>query len=778
VGLAIVTTLATTLGPAPAQRRGEEPTPERVNNAIDKAVSYLKAQQRNGNWEHRGIAHYPGGVSCLTLLSLLEAGVDPRDKVVQDGIRYIRNLQSNDTYVVALQTMVLSKAFPKDDQVLIKKNVDWLLAKAHRVNGLMAGWGYPEKIAGRSDNSNTQYAVLALWFASQAGVRVEPKIWNEIRDYYVASQLKSGGWSYFGINEGDERLTMTSAGVCGLLIADMELARDKAQRDKQMNQSGCGENPRNEPLERGLARLGQQFTIDWPGWRYYHMYGIERAGRLSGLRFFSNNRLLVNEGHDWYRAGARFLLNNQRIEGYWADTSNDGQPVIATSFAVLFLCKGRTPVLFHKLMHGLPPNQRKYVGDWNRARNDIRNLTEFCSLNVFKKGGRPVPLTWQIFDASKQPVSDDVVKDLLQAPIAYFNGTQRPEFTNGEQIVLQRFVEQGGFLVAEALQGKHEFAEGFRQLARKLWPEHELRPIEEGHAIWSAAYPVPPGSFKLEGIDFGCKLSVILIHDDLACFWEGNQHEGLLTQKSVQAFCMGANLVAYATGLEPPDYKLAKKELTTNKEDQIVRGALHVAQINYGGPDWQPAPRAMRNVMEHVNKTHNIDVILQTKPLTLRDPNLTNHKFLYMHGRREFTVSPEEQKLLRQHLEGGGLLLADACCGSESFDKSFGEFVGATFGRPLVEIPPDDPFFEGRYGKEIKSVQCRTERGKDYQNMTPQLRGLRLDPTNPTSPWMVIYSKYDLGCALQKHQSTACLGHNYESALDLAAQAVLYALKE
>jgi hypothetical protein len=42
---------------------------------------------------------------------------------------------------------------------------------------------------------------------------------------------------------------------------------------------------------------------------------------------------------------------------------------------------------------------------------------------------------------------------------------------------------------------------------------------------------------------------------------------------------------------------------------------------------------------------------------------------------------------------------------------------------------------------------------------------------------VVIYSKYDIGCALEKHQSTDCLGHDYDSAVVLARAAVLYALK-
>ena len=43
--------------------------------------------------------------------------------------------------------------------------------------------------------------------------------------------------------------------------------------------------------------------------------------------------------------------------------------------------------------------------------------------------------------------------------------------------------------------------------------------------------------------------------------------------------------------------------------------------------------------------------------------------------------------------------------------------------------------------------------------------------------WVVIYSKYDLGCALEKHQSSDCLGYDHASALKIGSAAVLYTLR-
>ena len=49
----------------------------------------------------------------------------------------------------------------------------------------------------------------------------------------------------------------------------------------------------------------------------------------------------------------------------------EDNPHIATALALLFLSKGRRPVLVAKLKHG--PDE-----DWNNHRNDLANLTALC----------------------------------------------------------------------------------------------------------------------------------------------------------------------------------------------------------------------------------------------------------------------------------------------------------------------------------------------------------------------------------------------------------------
>ena len=58
------------------------------------------------------------------------------------------------------------------------------------------------------------------------------------------------------------------------------------------------------------------------------------------------------------------------------------------------------------------------------------------------------------------------------------------------------------------------------------------------------------------------------------------------------------------------------------------------------------------------------------------------------------------------------------------------------------------------------------------RNYAPLLEGIKID-----GRWVVVYSRYDVGCALEGHKSSDCLGHDKESALKIGAAVVLYALK-
>ncbi|MDR3623013.1 MAG: DUF4159 domain-containing protein, partial [Paludisphaera borealis] len=86
---------------------------------------------------------------------------------------------------------------------------------------------------------------------------------------------------------------------------------------------------------------------------------------------------------------------------------------------------------------------------------------------------------------------------------------------------------------------------------------------------------------------------------------------------------------------------------------------------------------------------------------------------------------------------------------------------------PLVPIPKDDELLSTRVYFDLKDVQYTKAAGgaKDY----PQLEGVKIN-----GHWSIIYSKYDIGCALERHSALDCKGYNYDSALRIAANIVIY----
>jgi hypothetical protein len=781
--LGVFVVLAVVL-PAAAAEPKAEPLVERVRRGIDRGVRYLReVEDGKGHWEVDGMLAQmrKGGQSCLAMLALLNAGVKPDDPIIERGLQYLRTLPPRLTYVVGLQTMVYVAAGRTEDRPRIQANVNWLLSQMNTADNQFAGWGYGSGPGNglTSDNSNTQYALLGLHEAHRAGAVIKPEYWRVIRDYYQRSQRYNpatrqgdGGWGYAPFGNRDSTLTMTTAGLCGLLISGAEL-RDRREVITNGQVLRCGNYAEDEHTAAALAYLGERFTIANNPHVYYNLYGIERAGRLTGLRFLGN--------HDWYREGCEFLVANQNADGYWLGRGGFEQfRIVSTSFALLFLSKGRTPILISKLTHG-PLN------DWNNDRYDARNLADYCSKALFAD----TPLAWQIFDAKRGLRGNtrdevlDLTAELLQSPIAYFNGHQAPRFSGAEESLLKEYVDQGGFILAEACCGRQEFDQGFRDLMARLFPGTPLRPLPPDHPLWRAHADVPPDVFPLEGIDMGCKTVVVYSPHDLSCYWEANQHDKAFDQGRGQlAFRLGANVVAYATGMELPKPRLTVHEVVRDEQAGrvIPRGYLKVAQLRHDG-DWQPAPRAMRNLMQHLQEQTRLLVALKTEPVHPSQAAVLDFKFLYMHGRNAFSYGADSPALanLRADLQTGGLLFADACCGKKAFDGAFREFVKQLFpDKKLEPIPVDDVLYSEELngkGRAITSVRRRPELpggGAEaaYREAAPALEGIKYE-----GRWVVVYSKYDIGCALEKHQSSDCLGHDHQSAVRLGTAVVLYALK-
>ena len=393
---------------------GEEIAPSQVRSAIEKGINYLKDRQNpDGTW--REWPGEPGGMTSLVTLALLNAGVPPTDPAIEKALAALRKVPPGATYAVSLQTMVFCRATPKEDRLLIARNAQWLERHQSTSSGPMHGaWSYNRTgstQAAGGDNSNAQFALLALYEAEQAGVEVSEQVWLVAKAHWEKCQNQDGSWGYVVGFPGTG--SMTAAGIASMVIIDERIGKTDAQVEGD-NIQCCGGHATNPRIEQAISWLGRNFSVNRnpgpknpldPGgklWFYYYLYGVERVGRMT------HQRLIVK--HDWYREGTDVLLRTQdSLSGYWRGVgSAEEEAIISTSFAVLFLSKGRWPVLIAKLKHTTPD-------DWNQHRNDLGSLTS----HVEKRWQRD--LTWQTIDL-KTASADD----LMQAPVLYFCGSKSP----------------------------------------------------------------------------------------------------------------------------------------------------------------------------------------------------------------------------------------------------------------------------------------------------------------------------------------------------------------
>ncbi len=204
---------------------------------------------------------------------------------------------------------------------------------------------------------------------------------------------------------------------------------------------------------------------------------------------------------------------------------------LATSFALIFLAKGRAPVLIKKLRHS--PED-----DWNNDPDDISNLVAIVSRDGHKL------LTWQVADPNIA-----TIQELLEAPILFFNGHKAPEFTAKAKQNLRDFVDNGGLIFAEACCGNPEFDQGFRRLMKEIFPAggSDLLPLAEDHPIWRVKNQLSPEIHPLWGINQKNRTVVIYSPRDLSCYW--NQAEQSAANPAVvKAIKVAQNVIEYAIG--------------------------------------------------------------------------------------------------------------------------------------------------------------------------------------------------------------------------------------
>jgi hypothetical protein len=172
------------------------------------------------------------------------------------------------------------------------------------------------------DNSNSQFAMLALWAARRHGVPTE-RVLLLAGQRYAATQSEDGGWGYQEaglLMKNTSTPTMTCVGLLSLAMAHASTPTKKGAPAKPL------EDPR---ILRGLAKLGNHIDAGEMK-NFYLLWSIERVGTLFEVASLGNR--------DWYEVGVEMLLPSQESEGHWSVQTYPGSTnTMDSCFALLFL---------------------------------------------------------------------------------------------------------------------------------------------------------------------------------------------------------------------------------------------------------------------------------------------------------------------------------------------------------------------------------------------------------------------------------------------------------
>jgi hypothetical protein len=360
----------------------------RVDIAIERGVRYLRQQMEKEPWSGRGGDEHIMGRTAIEVYALIKSDVSVYDPLVSKALDSLYDLKPMRTYSVALYLMALDAALSQieTDLALVRGRPDepvqlsraasgkilrrmqemteWLLSMRREGAGV---WDYA-KSGPRYDNSNTQFAVLALGVAAKRRLKVPLEVWEEIVNHFLTKQepdgpkvdinvsfrradpapskgktttggkqhvgeekppvVKARGWGY---QDTGAALTMTSAGLSSLILAREYLFRNKQYPVAQRQRI-------NQAIWDGTAWLARS-GLGYGPWFYYALYSVEKVGDLGAMEKIGDI--------DWYRHGADLILQSQLQDGGWAKgEDHDRNHRYQTSFALLFLNRA-TDLLVH-----------------------------------------------------------------------------------------------------------------------------------------------------------------------------------------------------------------------------------------------------------------------------------------------------------------------------------------------------------------------------------------------------------------------------------------------
>lgn len=751
-GLCLLLLIAMALTAADSARAQ---TSDQVDAAVARGAAFLLSQ-RDAQGAFPVHRQYPGGNDVVAVAALAYAGETFQKPDTAATWKVFTELELEHTYTLGFRIIAMAERFRRTKDRPVREGLRAFLRRdAEELASYQletGAWGYRKPPAGASldwDFSNTQIAILALQQAVSCGVELKPEVFLKSQQYYLDKQRPEGGWNYSreGRDRGGDHPSygsMTAAGVANLFLI-RDLLDPAVGCPCKGNRSQGSRNGKVEAaLARGIKWLGENFTLDNPQcgrFVSYWMYSVERVGIATGFKYLGT--------HNWYGEGVKLFLGSQKDNGAWSDAFG---PVADTATTILFLVKGRGPILMNKV---------QFDGEWNLHPRDAANLAKFVG------EVKEQPFLWQVIPL------DVPVEEMHDAPILYLSTESAVKLSDEHKKKLRQFTDTGGTILLEASCGNRAADTWIKRTCSELWPEWELKALDKDHPLWSSDVKITGQLPMLLGLSDGMRTFLFYAPRDISCAWNSG---GFAKNKA--AFDLGGNLYAYVTDRGKLRNRLAQRVIGTGAkyaEQKPACGAktvISVARLKHGG-EWYAGqnyhPWALLG--EEAKARAGLE-INEIDPLVSGADVAAGPNLLYLSGRAACDLGPAGDKWLKDCLAGGGFLFAEAAMGDKRFDEPLRATLKAA-GLTVKPLTSDSPLLSGRFegatGFAVDKVGFTYAlRGERIAKLQPELLGIFLDDklVGVYSPFDIMYRQ--TGCA-----AWDCRGYETDDARALALNIAL-----
>jgi hypothetical protein len=326
--------------------------------------------------------------------------------------------------------------------------------------------------------------------------------------------------------------------------------------------------------------------------------------------------------------------------------------------------------------------------DWNARPNDLNNL-----LNSLKA------MADVNYDCENKSFAE-INPDPEQNPILYRSGHFHWDLNAQEKAKLREYLLRGGTIILNAGMGSKPFYDSALRVMGEIFPETPVQRLAPDHAVFHAYYDIDQVQYRpgvrasgytgnepwIEGVTIDCRTVCFISRFGMESGWDPYEDDNILAYAPESAQRLGMNIVSYASTIQNWTKQVAKRVKYEDGGEVSAAGSMAIAQVIYDG-EWKTRHVGLSMLLKEFNRKTEVPVKFASRELRLADPKLFDMPVLYLTGHDRLKLAPPEIAALRAYLSGGGILIAEACCGRQAFDRAFRDLMALVLPGVAPEAP-------------------------------------------------------------------------------------------